>query len=479
MTNSYPAMNPPDWGELGRIFANAFRQSPRVFQAAYTQQRGGGFEPTPAEYALSGSPLIDYVRQHLPRTIGDTALGDALPARTPDWLRATPLGGYGQERKDALREIRSRDLDISTRSYERGLMPTPDLDRIGDVPVGPSNRNKLAQLAGIASSDLVGTQGLQNLWWFLNAAPAVTSIAQLQAIHSAGNEINADGRWTKGYRRDGKQIYTPLLKSGNLRMAATTPAWIGINFATGAFGRQPGYAASVPSEDDPRVTANPVAEILSRAFLNREGKLLKYDEFVKERPDVSKGEYQAYKAYLFGNPSPIKATLDGIHGPEVTFLGKSIPLLTGIAPAVAGIVGARRGARMAARRLADDPRGNQIEQRDHAFATLQALKKSSRDPSAAVKTTLSPQTRALIAKAEEDNAFQEYNRLNKIVEGETLKQVLAWSGGSFTAAGLLGSTLESIRRSMRGEIPQDELEPLLVAPPPVRPLPAAPVALPQ
>ena len=72
-----------------------------------------------------------------------------------------------------------------------------------------------------------------------------------------------------------------------------------------------------------------------------------------EKMILSKSEYDAYKSYLFGNALPLKATVDGIHGPEVTFLGKSIPIATGVLPAVAAVIGGRYGARKAGARLAD------------------------------------------------------------------------------------------------------------------------------
>ena len=40
----------------------------------------------------------------------------------------------------------------------------------------------------------------------------------------------------------------------------------------------------------------------------------------------------------------IKATADGIHGPEVQILGKSMPLTEGIIPTVAAIAGTTYGA---------------------------------------------------------------------------------------------------------------------------------------
>lgn len=436
-------MAPLDMARQGRVVADAFRQDPRVFNNAYNRQIGAGFEPTPAEEALTSSKLIDFIRQHLPHRVADTPLIDRLPYNTPEWIENIPLGGYSPAREGIRAQLHAEDASIADGSYRKGYIPNPTLGTIGEVPLGIGNRDRISQLLGTAAGDLVGVQGLQHLWWLLNAAPAIASLAQTQATHGAGNEIGENGKWIKGYHNDPNktQILSPLLKSRVARMAATAPAWIGINFATGAFGRQPGYTASVPEEgaEDRRVAADPITETLSRVFLNREGNLLKYDDFVKERPDVSKGEYEVYKAYLHGSNAPVKATMDGINGPEVTFLGKSIPLLTGILPSVAGIIGAGRGARMAAQRLSND-KVNLIEKREHLDSELRDLKKAAVPPGQ--EAAHEAQVRGVQAK---------YKRINNIVEGETLKQILTWGGGSFTAAGILGSTLEALRRQTRTE----------------------------
>jgi hypothetical protein len=98
----------------------------------------------------------------------------------------------------------------------------------------------------------------------------------------------------------------------------------------------------MPSDEDPSKTSNAVAEVAAKYILGRTGGLLDYDEFKKVRPDVSKGEYNAYKAFKYDNstdlnpfdgdftiPSGVlKGTTDGIHGAEIQFLGRSLPLTT-------------------------------------------------------------------------------------------------------------------------------------------------------
>ena len=81
---------------------------------------------------------------------------------------------------------------------------------------------------------------------------------------------------------------------------------------------------------------------------------------MKVRPDVSKDEYQRYKAFKFDkkedyNPfddgqagalmGAIKFTDEGIHGPEVQFLGRSLPVTTGFVPFAGAVGGAAAGAR--------------------------------------------------------------------------------------------------------------------------------------
>ena len=45
----------------------------------------------------------------------------------------------------------------------------------------------------------------------------------------------------------------------------------------------------------------------------------------------------------------IKATSEGIHGPEVQFLGRSLPVTTGIVPYAASLLGGVAGARYGAK----------------------------------------------------------------------------------------------------------------------------------
>ena len=208
----------------------------------------------------------------------------------------------------------------------------------------------------------------------------------------------------------------------------------------GNFLRQPGYKAVLPSENDPTQTTDPIAELGSRYFLGRNGSLLPYDEFRKERPDVSKAEYNQYKNYLFSGKSPIKATADGIQGPEVTFMGKSIPLATGILPMAAAVIGARRGIRKGVERVASS---NGYQDEKKLKLVYDELKKSKK-----------PENIALA-----EDAFDDYRRKSEENEGQVLKSVLMNSSAATAGTALSGYVLESMRRALKGrasQYPEDE-----------------------
>ena len=293
-----------------------------------------------------------------------------------------------------------------------------------------------AQVAGMAAGDIL-TDGMRNIWWFLNAPQAVSQIAVLQAMNNAKNaNIDTSVRLAE----------EPLLKSRALRMAATAPAVIAVSMGLGNAFRQPGYKAVVPDENDPTKTANLGQELVDRYFLGRSGALLPYDEFVKERPDVSREEYNQYKNYLFGDKSVVKATMDGVQGPEVTFMGKSLPLMTGILPGVAGVLGARRGVKRGLQKLEQSGALDQ-EQKNRLYAAK--LQERAADASRSGEVI-----KASEAKNPE-KAERAYRARRQKNDQELFKQIIKDASVATTGAALSGALLESIRRANR---PVQELD---------------------
>ena len=245
---------------------------------------------------------------------------------------------------------------------------------------------RIGQVLGTLGSDLVQDRG-RELWWLINAPQALANLAQDAALKQSapdlfktdlivdakGNPVESrkqafkmgisdkQGRPRVGYTRtrDGyaKRRYEPGFVD-----ALNIPAGIAVNTAIGLmtpFGGAEGYKAVFENEDDPTKSTNPVMEVGAKYILGRTGGLLPWDEFKKVRPDVSKDEYMRYKAFKFDNETDLnpldgdivlptgvlKATTEGIHGPEVQFLGRSLPISTAFIPTAAAIGSTAYGAR--------------------------------------------------------------------------------------------------------------------------------------
>ena len=245
---------------------------------------------------------------------------------------------------------------------------------------------RIGQLGGAAVADVIQDRS-RSWWWLFNAAQATGNVANeaalghinpdlygaqdlktpynLTDLKKAGQaHVNGNGRLVPNvgvFNASGKAKKRNY-RSGNV-MALGVPAGFAINQGIGLmtpFGGYEGYEAVVPDANDPSKTSNAVAEVASKYILGRTGNLLDWDEFKKVRPDVSKGEYNAYKAFKYdkaidmnpfddGNfslPAGVaRGTTDGIHGAEIQFLGRSLPVNTAIAPFASAVAGAALGVR--------------------------------------------------------------------------------------------------------------------------------------
>lgn len=274
-------------------------------------------------------------------------------------------GLFQPTRQKKINRDRNADLDVNAELDDKVTVPGRYSKAIGELePVGAVGdlQRRAAQIAGVTTRDLM-QQGPQSLFWLLNATEAIASLGSQAAQRGA---LSA---------REG--IKLPFTNRRVLQQEAVTPAvlpkdtyklqgagvyssipLIGLTgLVSGTLLRAPGYKAVLPEdkdsdgdEYDTSKSQNLPGEIAMR-ILGRKGNLRAYSDLAVERPDVTKEEFLKYSAYLQGK-SLIKATGEGIHGPEVNLFGKSIPLLTGIIPIAAGLIGARQGMRAAGNRLA-------------------------------------------------------------------------------------------------------------------------------
>jgi hypothetical protein len=117
-------------------------------------------------------------------------------------------------------------------------------------------------------------------------------------------------------------------------------------------GRAAGYQAVTPTDEDLTKSENPVLDMaLYRGMFGRSGKLLPWEQFHQERPDVAFEDFDAYKQYLRepGFLGLAKATGEGIDGPEARVMGYRVTPL-GVLSA-AGVLGGAIAAGRLARRM--------------------------------------------------------------------------------------------------------------------------------
>ena len=274
----------------------------------------------------------------------------------------------------------------------------PDLKAAqNELGIGLSQNpyRRAGQLVGTAGADIT-QDATRAIWWLINAPQAAAEITQEVATEIANRKSNApyiygntvvtnpktnepvkksqfklakelglvdsSGKKRRGVDINEKGEYEKRNTSAGLRQALSIPTGIAINSSLGLltpFGGAEGYMAAIPSDEDPTKTDNLLAEVATKYILGRTGGLLPYDEFRKVRPDVTPQEYAAYKGYRYSkdedwNPldgdinllgGVVRGTTEGIHGPEVQFLGRSIPATTGLVPLLGAIGGTALGAR--------------------------------------------------------------------------------------------------------------------------------------
>lgn len=286
-----------------------------------------------------------------------------------------------------------------TSTRARDLLGLSDADakearRQVGIGLEKTPAGKAGQALGTIANDLT-TDASRSIYWLLNAAQASANVVNEMALNRANpnlykTDIVRDSNNRPVKRSNVKTAVSMGLmdaESQTLKRGVSTtedekgktiltkrrfhpghvatlgiPTGIAINTGLGLmtpFGGAEGYEAALPSQDDASKTSNVIGEVAAKYILGRTGNLLPYDEFKQVRPDVSREEYNRYKAFKYDkkadfNPLDgdvtlptgiLKYTNEGIHGPEVQFLGRSLPVTTGLLPYAGALLGGVAGVR--------------------------------------------------------------------------------------------------------------------------------------
>lgn len=229
---------------------------------------------------------------------------------------------------------------------------------------------KASYVAGRVAHDVL-SDGTRVPYWALNHPLAITGVFGDEATAAAGllpdykaarkdnkhlskEVIDEDFSRKMGYSHANHFEGAPLALARYAipAMAATAMVQASGNHnmlnALGG-GRPAGFKAVFDSDEDSRVSTNPVLEAAVRYMFGRTGRLLPWQEFTEERPDVSPEDYKSYGAYQYdkgpGGVGLIKGTGRNIDGePEFTMMGFRVPFSAGTATGGA-MIGAIAGAR--------------------------------------------------------------------------------------------------------------------------------------
>jgi hypothetical protein len=361
-------------------------------------------------------------------------------------------GGYSKEQMQRFEASRREDSNFREDTIRLGEYPKNVSSQGG--PAAEAAR-RAAQGAGMLAAD-VTSQGALSLWWFINAAQAASAAAGQQAMHYSLRGIpNAPSR--------------PFSRQ-HYAVSAAFPLVLGASAAVGNLGRQAGYTAVLDDGEDRRESTNPLLEAGLRS-IGMTGSLLPFNQFSQERPDVSRDEYERYKAYLYSSPMPVKFNPDGIHGAEVSLLGKSIPLLTGVLPIAAGVAGGAMGVRTAGKRLASRKGGNAFALQEQANKRINELSKEQWEaeqsvqdrekspppegsPAAQRLEKARQAARALERKASKLKGYERFVK-NK-VEDTLLLGAITGSSAGLVTTGAGAALLEQIRRASNLEANRQE-----------------------
>ncbi len=293
--------------------------------------------------------------------------------------------------------VMARDmLNISEPTYkgqraERGMALSDD------------RATRIGQVLGTLGNDVV-QDSTRGLYWLLNAAQAVGNVSNEYVLSKSNPDLFSHDKTglevpvmdngkpkrygNQGFTAANKKKYDAALEAGLISPEGTKRKGVGmkdgrytrrkfspgdvalLGAASGAaingglgllnpVGGSGGYTAAIESADDPTKTSNVILEVAAKYFMGRTGDLLPYDEFSQYRPDVSKGDYNRYKAFKYDkkedwNPTDgdftvinglLKGTTEGIHGPELQMLGRSLPATTTLTPFLGAVAGGAIGVK--------------------------------------------------------------------------------------------------------------------------------------
>lgn len=264
--------------------------------------------PTPTDYPVipGMETYVNPVEQlQIPRLWDEAIPNSSMPT----WKQ--PTYGFAEGLTKGFKRGFQYGVDnesFRSRSFITNRAPQAEYEYL-------PNSGRIAYAAGRIAADVVGHGSRQFIW---RAHPEDVS-----GTHSA-SYVDAIG--------GNKVVATVAPYLTSLALGIGSGNYNPLNLTQG--GRPDGFQAISPDEDDPRISTNPVYDqLVERGLFGRKGRLLPWEEFRQERPDVSYERYARYKDYLTNKDDNLlrklslgmaKGTTEGINGPELQIMGYSV-----------------------------------------------------------------------------------------------------------------------------------------------------------
>jgi hypothetical protein len=225
-------------------------------------------------------PLIDPIAKE----VGNAYYRDVLPGTIRKRFQDGLSVGIG-----------SGEFEPILGRKDRGLMPWEDsAKRFGTSDIQPDTPivDRAAYYAGRVGGT-IATDNARSWFWRYNHPLAIAKDLGSGIAKKAGL-VNAVG----------KGAVVPAILGG-FGLATALDVFSGNTDPTNfdEAGRPKGYSALFPSPEDPTKSTNLPVEAIAGYVTGRKGKLLPWEQFHEERPDVSPERYQKYKEYQSHNTS--------------------------------------------------------------------------------------------------------------------------------------------------------------------------------
>jgi hypothetical protein len=210
-------------------------------------------------------------------------------------------------------------------------------------------------LGGAVLGD-VTSNATRSIYWRSSPPDVASQIGQRLTLGAKSEGLPQAQKYVN--KRTGQEMFLPgSREAAAMAMLGGMATVEAMNIGSGNYNplnpgegfRVAGFSAvSADPDGDRRKPTNMLSEVAQRHILGRKGKLLPWEQFKEERPDVSYQRYEDYKDWQFGKDEDdlLSRMTAGVAGftqyglsgmPEVRFMGTTVTPVGALSAVTAGL----------------------------------------------------------------------------------------------------------------------------------------------